>query len=134
LLHFLLALMKNYLPGKYFRLRAAALLGAAWLVLVSPPHDVAAQVPAASLTSPAYPVLINATGHLTDLFFMAGQCVHRGQILAKMERPDGSPYYILSPVTGRITASRLMLGGAYLPMHTLLATVDVRRHSAVVSR
>ena len=80
-----------------------------------------------------YAVLTNATGHLTDLFFTAGQCVHQGQILAKLERPDGSPYYIISPVTGRITASRLMLGGAYLPRHTVLATMDITRHPAGVS-
>jgi biotin carboxyl carrier protein len=117
--------MNIYLPGKFCRLWATALVGAGWLVLMSPSHLVAAQGPATVPATTAYPVLINASGHLTDLFFTSGQCVRKGQVLAKIERQDGTLYYISAPVAGRITASRLVLDGAYLPIHAVLATLEI---------
>jgi hypothetical protein len=125
--------MNTHLLGKYCR-QTTALLGAVWLALVGLPHFAAAQGPPTALAATAYPVLINASGHLTDLFFIAGEYVRQGQVLAKVERPDGSPYYISAPVAGRITASQLTLDGHYLPIHTLLATVKVRCRPAVVCR
>ena len=71
----------------------------------------------------AYPVQAPVHGHLVDLFFTAGDRVKRGQLLAKLERPDGTPTYLVAPVAGRIGPARQKLG-EHLPAHTTLAVIE----------
>lgn len=80
----------------------------------------------APLVQPApatYPVQAPVHGHLVDVFFTAGDRVKRGQLLAKLERPDGTPTYLLAPVAGRIGPARQKLG-EHLPAHTTLAMIE----------
>ena len=87
----------------------------------------ARQFPApAPLVQPApatYPVQAPVHGHLVDLFFTAGDQVKRGLLLAKLERPDGTPTYLIAPVAGRIGPARQKLG-EHLPAHTTLAVIE----------
>lgn len=91
---------------------------------------VGATTPARQLPAPlvqpgltTYPVQAPVHGHLVDLFFTAGDRVKRGQLLAKLERPDGTPTYLLAPVAGRIGPARQKLG-EHLPAHTTLAVIE----------
>lgn len=80
----------------------------------------------APLVQPApatYLVQAPVHGHLVDVFFTAGDRVKRGQLLAKLERPDGTPTYLLAPVAGRIGPARQKLG-EHLPAHTTLAMIE----------
>jgi biotin carboxyl carrier protein len=70
-----------------------------------------------------YSVQAPVHGHLVDLFFTAGDRVKRGQLLAKLERPDGTPTYLVAPVAGRIGPARQKLG-EHLPAHTTLAVIE----------
>lgn len=70
-----------------------------------------------------YPVQAPVHGHLVDLFFTAGDWVKRGKLLAKLERPDGTPTYLVAPVAGRIGPAHQQLGD-HLPAHTTLAVLE----------
>lgn len=103
----------------------ARLLALGLLFVASP--TLARQLPAlAQPVRPApvtYPVQAPVHGHLVDLFFTAGDRVKRGQLLAKLERPDGTPTYLVAPVAGRIGPARQKLG-EHLPAHTTLAVIE----------
>jgi biotin carboxyl carrier protein len=72
----------------------------------------------------AYPVVLPARGSLANVFFTPGERVKRGQLLAKLERPNGGAFYVSAPVAGRVTAARIPAGSIF-PAHTILATVEV---------
>jgi biotin carboxyl carrier protein len=82
----------------------------------------------AALSSPlavtAYPVVLPAQGSLASVFVTPGERVKRGQLLAKLERPNGGAFYVSAPVAGRVTAVRIPAGRIF-PAHTILATVEV---------
>ena len=65
-----------------------------------------------------------ARGYLTDIFFTEGDRVKRGQLLAKLARPDGTPTYLMAPVAGRIGPARLQLG-EYMAAYSTLAMIDI---------
>jgi multidrug efflux pump subunit AcrA (membrane-fusion protein) len=97
------------------------------LILLSPVSPVLARqapVQPVRVTPKIHPVQTPASGHLTDVFFTAGDRVKRGQLLAKLERRDGTPTYLLAPVAGRIGPTRLQTG-YYLAAHTTLAMIEV---------
>jgi pyruvate/2-oxoglutarate dehydrogenase complex dihydrolipoamide acyltransferase (E2) component len=64
-----------------------------------------------------------ARGHLSNVFFMAGERVKRGQLLAKLERPYGTPAYLIAPVAGRIGPALLTLD-EYLAQHATVAVIE----------
>ena len=117
--------MKTVLLSSHFRRRVCTVVGVVLAALAGQPALVAAQgVPTGPLAA-TYPVIVNVQGHLFDVFFTPGERVERGQLLAKVERADGSMYYISAPVAGRIAAARLATGN-YLSARTVLTTVAVR--------
>lgn len=102
----------------------ARLLALGLLLGASPTPARQLPAPASLVHDPTtYPVQAPVHGHLVDLFFTAGDRVKRGQLLAKLERPDGTPTYLLAPVAGRIGPARQKLG-EHLPAHTTLAVIE----------
>jgi predicted deacylase len=89
----------------------------------TPARQLAAPAPLVLPGPATYPVQAPVHGHLVDLFFTAGDRVKRGQVLAKLERPDGTPTYFLAPVAGRIGPALQRLG-EHLPAHTTLAVIE----------
>jgi len=89
----------------------------------TPARQLAAPTPLGQSDPATYPVQAPVHGHLVDLFFTAGDRVKRGQLLAKLERPDGTPTYLLAPVAGRIGPAQQKLG-EHLPAHTTLAVIE----------
>jgi len=89
----------------------------------TPARQLSAPAPLVQPAPTTYPVQAPVHGHLVDLFFTAGDRVKRGQLLAKLERPDGTPTYLLAPVAGRIGPARQKLG-EHLPAHTTLALIE----------
>lgn len=89
----------------------------------TPARQLLAPVPPGHPSPATYPVQAAVHGHLVDLFFTAGDRVKRGQLLAKLERPDGMPTYLVAPVAGRIGLAQHKLG-EHLPAHTTLAVIE----------
>jgi pyruvate/2-oxoglutarate dehydrogenase complex dihydrolipoamide acyltransferase (E2) component len=89
----------------------------------TPARQIAVPAPLGQPGPVTYPVQAPVHGHLVDLFFTAGDRVKRGQVLAKLKRPDGTPTYFLAPVAGRIGPAQQKLG-EHLPAHTTLAVIE----------
>ena len=72
---------------------AACLVG---LLLAGTLRHSAAQAPSSAQLTPSVtvtqPVQAPASGRLTEFFFMAGELVQRGQILAKLLRSDAGAH------------------------------------------
>lgn len=112
--------MKHPFAGRAGTLPGLLLAG----LLAGPSPAQAAQVPVIQ-TIPATTHAVQALrrGSLVDIFFTAGERVKRGQILAKLERSDGSPDYLLAPVAGRISPPHQHLGET-LGAHSVLAEIE----------
>jgi Na+-translocating ferredoxin:NAD+ oxidoreductase RnfC subunit len=102
-----------------FSRRAVVLLSG--LLLAGQPLPTRAQSgPAAG----AVPVVLPRRSNVAGLFVASGHYVHRGQVLAKLEQPNGEVYYVSAPASGRVTFAALPIERP-LPAHTVLATVTV---------
>jgi biotin carboxyl carrier protein len=67
-------------------------------------------------------VALPQRGNVAALFVTTGEQVRRGQLLAKLEQPNGQAFYVSAPAAGRVTWVVLPLQRP-LPAHTVLATV-----------
>ena len=79
---------------------------------------LAQAAPAASII----PVALPQRGNVAALFVTTGERVRRGQLLAKLEQPNGQFFYVSAPASGRVTWVALP-SQRPLPAHTVLATV-----------
>jgi biotin carboxyl carrier protein len=68
------------------------------------------------------PVALPQRGNVAALFVTTGEQVRRGQLLAKLEQPNGQAFYVSAPAAGRVTWVALPPQRP-LPAHTVLATV-----------
>jgi Na+-translocating ferredoxin:NAD+ oxidoreductase RnfC subunit len=98
----------------------------AWVTLLTGPTlplmQSVAPIQAAPTTSNTHPLRASKRGSLVDIFFSTGDRVKQGQILAKLEGPDGHPIYLLAPVVGHIGPALRHLGET-LAAHATLAVI-----------
>ena len=95
------------------------------LLLAGQPMPARAQSGPASGT---IPVALPRRGNVAAFFVASGHYVHRGQLMAKMEQPNGEEYYVIAPASGRVTLAALPADRP-LPAHTVLATIAVAAKS-----
>lgn len=88
-------------------------------------------IPAQAQPGPAsgiIPVALPRRGNVAAFFVASGHYVHLGQLMARMEQPNGEGYYVMAPACGRVTLAALPAARP-LPAHTVLATVAVAAKS-----
>jgi biotin carboxyl carrier protein len=79
------------------------------------------------------PVILPLRGNVAGLFVTTGQRVKHGQLLAKLEQPNGQVFYVSAPAAGLVTLAALPAERP-LPAHTMLAIVTVAAEPATQPR